>query len=105
MIINLLRLFAHGDVCQPCIMCAGALSALGVRRVFFGCHNDRFGGNGSVLDIHKHSSSHHTYVVAPGLMRDEAISLFRKFYDGENERAPDAKRKRKRPEEFKKSDV
>ena len=33
-------------------MCAGALSLLGVRRVVFGCKNDRFGGNGSILSLH-----------------------------------------------------
>jgi len=32
--------------CEPCIMCADALGRLGIRRVFFGCCNDRFGGCG-----------------------------------------------------------
>ena len=32
--------------CEPCIMCADALGHLGIRRVFFGCCNDRFGGCG-----------------------------------------------------------
>lgn len=38
--------------CEPCIMCAGALSLLGFHCVTFGCANDKFGGNGSVLDVH-----------------------------------------------------
>jgi tRNA(Arg) A34 adenosine deaminase TadA len=38
--------------CEPCIMCAAALSKLGIRKVYFGCHNDRFGGNGSILSVH-----------------------------------------------------
>ena len=38
--------------CEPCIMCAGALSLLGIHRVVFGCKNDRFGGNGSILSLH-----------------------------------------------------
>lgn len=46
----------------------------------------RFGGNGSVLNIHEHTSSDHTYNVTAGLMRDEAIDLFRQFYNGENQR-------------------
>ena len=33
-------------------MCAGALSLLGLERVVYGCANDRFGGCGSILDIH-----------------------------------------------------
>lgn len=38
--------------CEPCIMCAGALSLLGFRSVTFGCPNDKFGGNGSILGVH-----------------------------------------------------
>ncbi|KAL4448642.1 hypothetical protein ABPG75_005861 [Micractinium tetrahymenae] len=38
--------------CEPCIMCAGALSLLGFRSVTFGCPNDKFGGNGSILSVH-----------------------------------------------------
>lgn len=39
--------------CEPCIMCAGALSLLGFERVYYGCANDKFGGNGSILSIHQ----------------------------------------------------
>jgi tRNA-specific adenosine deaminase 2 len=38
--------------CEPCIMCASALAQLGVKRVFFGCRNDKFGGCGSILRLH-----------------------------------------------------
>ena len=34
-------------------MCAGALSLLGFKAVFYGCGNDRFGGCGSILSIHE----------------------------------------------------
>ena len=34
-------------------MCAGALSMLGFKAVYFGCKNDRFGGCGSILSIHE----------------------------------------------------
>jgi tRNA-specific adenosine deaminase 2 len=32
-------------------MCASALRQLGIKEVFFGCENDRFGGCGSVLGV------------------------------------------------------
>lgn len=38
--------------CEPCIMCAGALAHVRIQKVYFGCHNDRFGGCGSVLNLH-----------------------------------------------------
>ena len=37
---------------EPCIMCAAALRLIGVTNVVYGCQNPRFGGCGSVLDIH-----------------------------------------------------
>lgn len=37
---------------EPCIMCASALRQLGIRKVFYGCSNERFGGTGGVLSVH-----------------------------------------------------
>lgn len=37
---------------EPCIMCAAALRFVGIPRVVFGCANERFGGCGSILNIH-----------------------------------------------------
>ncbi|KAG5564994.1 hypothetical protein RHGRI_001012 [Rhododendron griersonianum] len=42
--------------CEPCIMCAAALSILGVKEVYYGCANDKFGGCGSILSLHSSSS-------------------------------------------------
>lgn len=39
--------------CEPCVMCAAALSLVGVGKVVFGCANARFGGVGSVYEIHQ----------------------------------------------------
>jgi tRNA(Arg) A34 adenosine deaminase TadA len=39
--------------CEPCIMCAAALAQVGLKRVVFGCRNDRFGGCGSILSLHQ----------------------------------------------------
>jgi tRNA-specific adenosine deaminase 2 len=36
---------------EPCLMCASALRQLGIKKVFYGCANDRFGGCGSVLSV------------------------------------------------------
>mmetsp|Transcript_9772 Transcript_9772/g.20276 ORF Transcript_9772/g.20276 Transcript_9772/m.20276 type:complete len:307 (-) Transcript_9772:17-937(-) len=89
--------------CEPCIMCAAALSMVGIRRVFFGCKNDRFGGCGSLLQLHKPdavpSSQHFGFEVVGGVLEEESIRLLRSFYDRENFHAPDHKRKRKNAEE------
>ena len=38
---------------EPCIMCASAISQIGIKRAVFGASNDRFGGCGSVLSLHQ----------------------------------------------------
>lgn len=37
---------------EPCIMCAGALRQVGIKHVYFGAKNDKFGGCGTVLSLH-----------------------------------------------------
>lgn len=74
--------------CEPCIMCADALNRMNIGRVVFGCRNDKFGGCGSILSLHK-------YAITKGVLEAEAISLLRTFYNRENYHAPEAKRKKK----------
>lgn len=85
--------------CEPCIMCAAALSMVGINRVFFGCKNDRFGGCGSLLHLHEPdalpSTKHHGFAIEGGILEEEAVRLLRSFYGRENFHAPDHKRKRK----------
>jgi tRNA-specific adenosine deaminase 2 len=82
--------------CEPCIMCAAAIAKVGIKKVVFGCHNDRFGGNGSILSIHNSTAlSAHSYDVVAGVMKDDAILLFQNFYECENRRAPESKRRKK----------
>lgn len=38
---------------EPCIMCASAISQIGIKRAVFGASNERFGGCGSVLSLHQ----------------------------------------------------
>jgi tRNA-specific adenosine deaminase 2 len=77
-------------------MCASALRQFGVRAVYFGCYNERFGGTGGVLNIHEDVSVDLGYPVYGGIYREEAIMLLRRFYVQENEKAPDPKGKKER---------
>jgi len=71
---------------EPCIMCAACLRQYGIRAVYYGCSNDRFGGNGGVLTIHSDPSIDNPYPSHGGLFREEAIMLLRRFYVQENEK-------------------
>ena len=72
---------------EPCIMCASLLRQFGVRKVYFGGGNERFGGTGGVLNIQKGNGSDGVvnegegdYEVSGGWLREEAIVLLRRFY-------------------------
>ena len=78
---------------EPCIMCASALRQYGIRTVYFGCGNERFGGNGSVLSIHSDESLDPSYTSYGGLYRKAAIMLLRRFYIQENGNAPNPRAK------------
>lgn len=71
---------------EPCIMCASALRQFGIRSVYFGCLNDRFGGTGGVMTVHMDEGVDPPYPVYGGLFREEAIMLLRRFYVQENDK-------------------
>lgn len=83
--------------CEPCIMCAAALSYLGIKEVYYGCGNDKFGGCGSILSLHTScpelptselASSKKGFKCTGGIMASEAVSLLRSFYEQGNPNAP-----------------
>ncbi|KAF8075885.1 cytidine deaminase-like protein [Lyophyllum atratum] len=83
---------------EPCIMCASALRQLGIKEVFYGCGNDRFGGCGSVLGVNEilDHPVHPPYRATGGYLREEAIMILRRFYITENTNAPIPKSKANR---------
>jgi tRNA-specific adenosine deaminase 2 len=83
---------------EPCIMCASALRQLGIKEVFYGCQNDKFGGCGSVLGVNAsvRHPVHPPYQATGGYLREEAIMILRRFYVTENTNAPIPKQKSSR---------
>lgn len=75
---------------EPCIMCASALRQLGIKEVFYGCENEKFGGCGSVLGVNESLEHplHPSYNAAGGYLRAQAIMILRRFYVTENINAP-----------------
>ncbi|KAJ3276388.1 tRNA(adenine34) deaminase [Terramyces sp. JEL0728] len=81
---------------EPCIMCAAALRQVGVHHVYYGAGNEKFGGCGSVLNLHVDDSKYPPYKVTPGILEEEAIVILRKFYITENDHAPIPRKKTNR---------
>ena len=83
--------------CEPCIMCASALSQLGIAKCYFGCRNDKFGGCGSVLSVHDDALGDAPAISAvSGVREDEAVALMRLFYAQENVNAPEPQKRTRR---------
>lgn len=83
---------------EPCIMCARSLRLLGIKDVYFGCSNVRFGGCGSVFTVHSDPTikGEILNVFPSSLNCDRAIGLLKDFYDGQNPNAPPDKVKKKK---------
>ncbi|KAK3749298.1 hypothetical protein QZH41_020081 [Actinostola sp. cb2023] len=94
---------------EPCIMCSAALRFVGMRKVVFGCANERFGGCGSILTVHSDEYQNRSHVLVDqglvpgepiqcilGIHADVAVKLLKEFYKGENPNAPNPKDKSKR---------
>lgn len=78
--------------CEPCIMCASAIKMMGIPLVVYGCMNERFGGCGSVYDIHssKVMPTLRPYDCITGVLKEEAIEALRRFYGRANPKTANA---------------
>jgi tRNA(adenine34) deaminase len=65
---------------EPCVMCAGALVHVRMRRVIFGCEDPRAGAAGGVLNLLQFPSLNHRCEITPGILRDECASLLQTFF-------------------------
>ena len=92
---------------EPCIMCAGALRLLCIPKVVYGCANERFGGCGSILNIHSDAYEDvpgnpcnidhwpcKPFDALSGVYAEQAIDLLQRFYLQTNPNAPKPKIKK-----------
>src|SRR6476469_10053884 len=60
---------------EPCVMCAGALVHVRIRRVTFGCSDPRSGAAGGLLNLLQNPSLNHQCDITPGVMGNECAEL------------------------------
>ena len=65
---------------EPCVMCAGAIVLARISRLYFGVHDHKAGGCGSVFDIVREPRLNHIVEVYPGIRADEAHVLLDEFF-------------------------
>lgn len=90
---------------EPCVMCASALKITNIKKVFYGCSNTKFGGNGSVYSLNIKDtlgfplecfSFSYPSIKIGGKYEQLAIKLLKSFYESGNDLCPPEKRARKR---------
>ena len=65
---------------EPCAMCAGALVHVRMRRVIFGCADERSGAAGGVINLLQMPGLNHRCEITSGVLRDECAALLQTFF-------------------------
>lgn len=65
---------------EPCAMCAAALSAARIARLYYGPADPKSGGVAHGARVFAHPQCHHVPEVYDGIAADEAEALLRQFF-------------------------
>src|SRR5881398_2813992 len=60
---------------EPCVMCAGALVHVRVRRVIFGCADPRSGAAGGLINLLQHPALNHHCEIVAGVLQNECSAI------------------------------
>jgi tRNA(adenine34) deaminase len=73
---------------EPCAMCAGALMHVRMRRVVFGCPDERSGAAGGTINLLQTPSLNHRCEITSGVLREECAGLLQAFFQARRGRDP-----------------
>jgi tRNA(adenine34) deaminase len=65
---------------EPCPMCAGAMIQGRLQRLVYGAPDNRFGADGTVLEVLGEPAFNHRVQVTSGVLADEAGELLQQFF-------------------------
>jgi len=65
---------------EPCAMCAAALAAARIRRIYYGASDPKSGGVAHGARVFSHPQAHHRPEIYDGIAADEAADLLRRFF-------------------------
>jgi len=65
---------------EPCAMCAGAIAAARVSRLYYGADDPKSGGVAHGARVFDHPQAHHAPEVYGGIGADAAAALLRDFF-------------------------
>ncbi|MCP5039297.1 MAG: nucleoside deaminase [Rhodobacteraceae bacterium] len=67
---------------EPCAMCATAISAARIRRLYYGAADPKSGGVAHGARVFTHAQCHHAPEVYDGIGADEAAQILKEFFAG-----------------------
>lgn len=67
---------------EPCPMCAAAISAARIARLYYGASDPKSGGVAVGARVFSHPQCHHRPEVYDGIAADDAAALLRGFFEG-----------------------
>src|SRR3954454_20619571 len=65
---------------EPCVMCAGALVHVRIRRVIFGCSDPRSGAAGGLINLLQHAALNHHCEITGGVLQNETGAILQEFF-------------------------
>jgi tRNA(adenine34) deaminase len=65
---------------EPCVMCAGALIHVRIRRLIFGCADTRSGAAGGIINLLQHSVLNHHCEITSGVLQNECAAILQDFF-------------------------
>ena len=74
---------------EPCVMCAGALIHVRIRRLVFGCADTRSGAAGSVMNLLRNPVFNHRCEITSGILQDECTAILQDFFRKKRALNPD----------------
>lgn len=74
---------------EPCPMCAGAAVHARIRRVVFGCADERGGGAGSVVNLLQMPTLNHRCDITSGILANECAAILQDFFRKQRARRND----------------
>ena len=75
---------------EPCVMCAGALIHVRLRRLIFGCADPKSGAAGGMINLLQHSALNHDCEITSSVLQNECAAILQDFFRKKRALNPDA---------------